>query len=139
MIGPGPKAADLRFRDIELGQTFELERTFTVEDVERFAAVSGDWSPLHVDPGYAAATEFGGCVVHGMLLASLFSQLVGMHIPGTLALYLGQDLSFRRPVLVGETVRAAAKVTGKNEATATLALATEIRNGAGLIAVSGTA
>lgn len=139
MIEPGPKAADLRFRDIELGQTFELERTFTVEDVERFAAVSGDWSPLHVDPGYAASTEFGGCVLHGMLLASLFSQLVGMRIPGTLALYLGQDLTFRRPVLVGETVRASARVTGKNEATATLALATEIRNAAGLIAVSGTA
>ena len=139
MIGPRPKAAELRFRDIELGRTFEVERTFTAEDVERFAAVSGDWSPLHVDPGYAVSTEFGGCVLHGMLLASLFSQLVGMHVPGTLALYLGQDLTFRRPVLVGETVRASARVTGKNEATATLALATEIRNAAGLIAVSGTA
>jgi 3-oxoacyl-[acyl-carrier protein] reductase len=74
-----------------------------------------------------------------MLLASLFSQLVGMRIPGTLALYLGQDLTFRRPVVVGETVRASIKVTGKNEATATLGLATEIRNAGGLVAVSGTA
>jgi 3-oxoacyl-[acyl-carrier protein] reductase len=139
MIESTPKAAELAFRDIQIGQTFEVERSFTAEDVRRFAAVSGDWSPLHVDPGYAVTTEFGGCVVHGMLLASLFSQLVGMRIPGTLALYLGQDLSIRRPVLDGETARASVKVTGKNEATATLALATEIHNAAGLIVVSGTA
>ena len=137
-MGPQP-AAELTFRDIALGQTFEVERTFTADDVQRFAALSGDWSPLHVDPAYAVSTEFGGCVLHGMLLASLFSQLVGMHVPGKLALYLGQDLAFRRPVLVGEPVRASAKVTGKNEATATLALATEIRNSAGLVVVSGTA
>lgn len=134
-----PEAAGLTFRDVQVGQTFEVERAFTVDDVQRFAALTGDWSPLHVDPAYAVTTEFGGCVVHGMLLAGLFSQLVGMRVPGRLALYLGQDLAFRRPVLVGETVRASAKVTGKNEATATLALATEIRNAAGLVVVSGTA
>jgi 3-oxoacyl-[acyl-carrier protein] reductase len=139
MINSTPKAAELGFQDVQIGQTFEVERSFTAEDVQRFAGVSGDWSPLHVDPRYAASTEFGGCVVHGMLLASLFSHLVGMRVPGTLALYLGQDLTFRRPVLVGETVRASAKITGKNEATATLALATEIRNAAGSIVVSGTA
>src|SRR5712692_10007076 len=139
MIGPRPKAAELGFRDIELGQTFEIERTFIAEDVERFAAVSGDWSPLHVDPGYAAATEFGGCVVHGILLASLFSQLVGMHIPGKHALYLGQDLSFRKPVLVGERVRALIKLIGKSEPTRSLILAAEIRNSEDKVVVSGTA
>jgi 3-oxoacyl-[acyl-carrier protein] reductase len=139
MSDKAPQAAELGFRDIQVGQSFTVERTFTADDVRRFAAVSGDWSPLHVDPGYAASTEFGGCVVHGMLLASLFSQLVGMSIPGTRALYLGQDLAFRRPVLVGETVRATAKVTGKNEALTTLALATEIRNADQLVVVSGTA
>ncbi len=138
-MNPVPAAATLTFRDIQIGQRFEIERTFTADDVERFATLSGDWSPLHVDPAYAASTEFGGCVLHGMLLASLFSRLVGMHIPGISALYLGQDLAFRRPVLVGETVQASAKVTAKNEATATLALATEIRNGAGLVVVSGAA
>lgn len=138
-MNPVPAAAVLTFRDIQVGQRFEIERTFTADDVERFATLSGDWSPLHLDPAYAASTEFGGCVLHGLLLASLFSRLVGMHIPGVSALYLGQDLAFRRPVLVGETVQASAKVTAKNEATATLALATEIRNGAGLVVVSGAA
>src|ERR1700730_8582523 len=120
--------ARLKFSEIELGQVFELERTFSHEDTLAFAAVSGDFNPLHVDPEYAAGTEFGGCVVHGILLASLFSQLVGMRIPGEKALYLGQDLTFRRPVRVGEAVRAMAKVAGKSEATRTLVLAPEIRS-----------
>src|SRR5262245_65349759 len=50
------------------------------------------------DPDYATGTEFGSCVMHGMLLASLFSQLMGIRIPGTSALYLGQDPAFRWPV-----------------------------------------
>ena len=42
-----PKATRLAFRDVQIGQTLEIERSFTAEDVQRFAAVSGDWSPLH--------------------------------------------------------------------------------------------
>src|SRR5215472_15470269 len=100
-----PAADDRPFYDLHVDDVFEIARTFSREDVLAFAALSGDYSPLHVDPEYAATTEFGGCVVHGLLLASLFSQLVGMRLPGRPALYLGQDLNFRRPVLVGETVR----------------------------------
>ena len=130
--------ADRAFESIQIGDTFEIDRTFTRDDVLAFAAVSGDFSPLHVDSEYAACTEFGACVVHGILLASLFSQLVGMRIPGRPALYLGQDLVFRKPVLVGEPVRAVARVTGRSEATRTLLLATEIRTRDGKAAVTGT-
>jgi 3-oxoacyl-[acyl-carrier protein] reductase len=131
--------ATLGYRDIHVGETFHCERSFSEEDLDRFAQLSGDFSPLHMDQGYAAATQFGGRVVHGLLLASLFSQLVGMRIPGRHALYLGQDLSFRLPVRIGEMVRASARVTGKIDATRTVVLATEIRGGDGKIAVSGSA
>jgi 3-oxoacyl-[acyl-carrier protein] reductase len=134
-----PTPAELTFREVRVGETYQMERTFTVEDVRAFASLSGDFSPLHVDPVYAASTEFGACLVHGMFLASLFSQLVGMRIPGRHALYLGQDLAFRKPVMVGETVTASAKVNGKNDATRTLFLTTEIRNADGKLVVSGSA
>ncbi len=134
-----PTADVLQFENIQVGMEFGLDHSFTQEDVWRFAQLSGDHSPLHVDPAYAAETEFGKCVVHGILLASLFSQLVGMRIPGKPALYLGQDLTFRRTVLVGETVRANAKVTAKTDATRSVILATEIRGADGRVAVSGTA
>jgi 3-oxoacyl-[acyl-carrier protein] reductase len=132
-------AATLGFRDIQVGTVFQCDRVFTEDDLDRFATLSGDFSPLHMDEAYATATQFGGRVVHGMLLASLFSQLVGMRIPGRHALYLGQDLSFRLPVRIGEAVRALAKVTAKVEATRTIVLATEIRNADGKVAVSGSA
>ncbi len=135
----GVAVAELGFQDIAIGAVFDCERTFTAEDVERFAEVSGDFSPLHMDAEYAGTTPFRGRVVHGMLLAALFSQLVGMRIPGRHALYLGQDLAFRLPVRLGETIRASAKVTAKTEATRTIVLATEIRNAEGKVAVSGTA
>jgi 3-oxoacyl-[acyl-carrier protein] reductase len=134
-----PSADALEFEDIQVGMEFGLEHTFSNEDVWQFAQLSGDYSPLHVDPVYASMTEFGQCVVHGILLASLFSQLVGMRIPGKPALYLGQDLTFRRTVLVGETVRANAKVTAKTESTRSIILATEIRTADNRVAVSGSA
>jgi len=133
------KVAQLMFPDITVGEIYQVERTFTTQDVRAFAELSGDFSPLHVDPTYAQSTEFGACVVHGLLLASLFSHLVGMRIPGKHALYLGQDLAFRKPVLVGETITASARVVGKNEATHTLSLETDIRTADGRIAVSGSA
>src|SRR5258705_4113503 len=137
---PAMPAARLRtFDEISLGETFTIAREFTEQDVHQFAALSGDFSPLHVSPEYAQTTEFGKCVVHGMLVASLFSQLVGMHMPGTLALYLGQDVVFRSPILVGESVRAIARVTAKHEGTQTLLLGTEIRNAQDKVVVSGTA
>ncbi|MBF0188506.1 MAG: SDR family oxidoreductase [Magnetococcales bacterium] len=131
------RAAELTFQVIQEGDTFAIKRCFPAEDVDAFARVSGDFSPLHVDEGYAGETEFGGRVVHGMLLASLFSQLVGMHIPGKHALYVGQELSFRRPVMVGECVTATARVTGKNRATRTIILAMEIRNAEDKVCVGG--
>ena len=139
MIDSWPRATELTYDDIEPGQVFEVERCFSHDDLLAFAALSGDYSPLHVDAEYAAETEFGAPVVHGILLASLFSQLVGMRIPGKYALYLGQDLTFRRPVLAGQPVRAIAKVVGKNDAMRSLVLAMEIRDSENRVVVAGGA
>jgi 3-oxoacyl-[acyl-carrier protein] reductase len=136
--GSQAEAAVLAFGDIAVGDTFELTRAFSEGDVDAFAALSGDFSPLHVDAGYARGTEYGQKVVHGMLTASLFSTLVGMRIPGRAALYLGQELTFRQPAMIDEELTARAKVTGKNPATSTISLATEIRSAAGRVIVSGT-
>ncbi|MBF0627938.1 MAG: SDR family oxidoreductase [Magnetococcales bacterium] len=134
-----PPASELTFQQIQVGDAFRLEKRFSAEDVDRFAAVSGDFSPLHLDHDYAVAAGFEGRVVHGMLLAALFSQLVGMQIPGRHALYLAQDLAFRRPVRVGERLTAWARVIGKNPTTRTILLATEIRNADDQVAVGGMA
>lgn len=95
-----------RIDDFEPGQHVTLRKTFTEEDVRRFIEITGDVNPLHVDEAFAARTQFGRRVLHGMLTASVLSTMVGMLLPGTGAVYRSQTIAFLRPVHVGDTVTA---------------------------------
>ncbi len=95
-----------RIDDFEPGQHVTLRKTFTEEDVRRFIEITGDVNPLHVDEAFAAGTQFGRRVLHGMLTASILSTMVGMLLPGTGAVYRSQTIAFLRPVYVGDTVTA---------------------------------
>ena len=86
------------------GAVFDLSRTFSAADVRSFAAVSGDANPLHREGNVAAESRFEQPVVHGMLIASLFSAIIGNAFPGSI--YLSQTLRFVAPVPVGSTVTA---------------------------------
>ena len=77
---------ELDIHEISIGDYRAFDRTMTAEIVNQFALVSGDWSPLHVNDTYASSTRFGKRVVHGLLLQSHFSTMVGMLLPGTRAL-----------------------------------------------------
>ncbi len=104
--------AQVFIEDMREGMTAQLQRTFTREDVEAFARLSGDVNPAHVDAAYAATGIFGKPVVHGMLTASLISALLGTRLPGRGAVYLSQSLHFRAPVFIGDTVQAEVEITG---------------------------
>jgi len=95
-----------RIDDFQPGQHVTLSKTFTEEDVRRFIEITGDVNPLHVDEAFAAGTQFGRRVLHGMLTASILSTMVGMLLPGTGAVYRSQTIAFLRPVHVGDTVTA---------------------------------
>jgi acyl dehydratase len=75
-----------------------------------FAELSLDRNPLHLDEAFGRASVFGQPVVHGMLVASLFSGLIGMELPGTGSIYLGQTLIFKAPVFIGEEVTATVEI-----------------------------
>lgn len=77
---------------IQIGQVFETRRTFSQHDIDRFAALSGDDNPIHVDPKFAADTRFGATVCHGMLLYSVLSAAIHAHIPG--ARQLAHEMMF---------------------------------------------
>jgi acyl dehydratase len=94
-----------------VGQSAATTRSFHKEDVVLFARLSGDRNPLHLDPEAWVGTPFSGNLVHGALTASLFSQLMGMELPGPGAVYLNQTLTFQAPVYIGETVTARVTVT----------------------------
>lgn len=91
-----------------VGDTATAELEVTSEDVERFAALTGDDNPLHVDPEYAAESVFGEPVAHGMLTAGVVSAALA-DLPGDVV-YVAQDLKFTAPVMPGQTLTAEVEV-----------------------------
>ncbi len=99
------------FKDISLGQTAEYEKQVTDEDVRKFADISGDYNPIHLDDDFAKDSMFGARIAHGILTASHISAVIGYIFPGPGWIYLGQSLQFRAPVKIGDTVHTAVEVT----------------------------
>jgi 3-hydroxybutyryl-CoA dehydratase len=79
-------------------------------DVIGFAEISGDRNPIHLSEHFAAKTQFGGRIAHGLYTASLISAVIGTRLPGPGAVYLSQTLNFKAPVRIGDTVVAAVEV-----------------------------
>ena len=100
-----------RFEDLELGMSAAVSRTVSEADILMFAGVSGDTNPVHLDQEFAASTMFGGRIAHGMLSAGLISAVFGTRLPGPGCIYLSQNLKFKAPVKIGDTV--VARVTVK--------------------------
>ncbi|MBE3559398.1 MAG: MaoC family dehydratase [Ktedonobacteraceae bacterium] len=87
---------------LQVGHTVAVSRTFTQEDFNRFAALSGDDNPIHVDPQFSARTRFGRTVCHGMLLYGTICGVMSTHFPGLRQ--LEQELMFPNPTFVDEEV-----------------------------------
>jgi 3-hydroxybutyryl-CoA dehydratase len=99
------------FEDLSVGQSASFGKTITEADILLFAGVSGDTNPVHINAEAAAASMFKERIAHGMLSASLISTVLGTRLPGAGTIYLGQNLKFRAPVKIGETVTATVTVT----------------------------
>lgn len=93
-------------RKFAIGDFKEKSRIFSGEDVQDFAELSNDFNPLHLDEVYASKTIFGQRIVHGMLYAAMFSDLIATEIPGPGAIYLEQNLKFLKPVYWNEKITA---------------------------------
>jgi 3-hydroxybutyryl-CoA dehydratase len=106
------------FEELSEGMSDVYAKTITDADVITFAGISGDTNPVHLNYEFASETMFEGQVAHGMLTASFISTVIGTKLPGPGCVYLGQDLRFKAPVKVGDTVMAGCTVTklipGKN-------------------------
>ena len=127
------------FEELTVGQTAQMARTLTREDIAVFAAASLDTNPAHLDDEYAKNTLFGEVIVHGMWSAGLISAAIGTKLPGVGTIYLGQDLQFRRPVKIGDTITAQITVLEKDEAKKRVVLETLVINQNGEKVVVGKA
>ena len=101
----------LFLEDLSIGQSAELVRTVDERAIELFAEVTGDNNPVHLDAEFAATTPFKERIAHGMLSAGYISAVIGTKLPGPGAIYISQQLAFRRPVKIGDEVTARATIT----------------------------
>ncbi len=136
---PVSQAAGLTFAEISEGRSAVVERIISAKEVDAFAELSGDFSPLHMDEAFAKTTRFGQRVSHGMILGTWLSTLVGMDLPGRNAILVSVALDFRKPVLLGDKVRMEARVARKVEASKMLELAVEASNQRGETVATGSA
>jgi phosphotransacetylase/acyl dehydratase len=102
------------FDEMTIGETASLSHTVTQRDIDLFATVTGDVNPAHVDPAYAETDMFHHIIIHGMWGAGLISAALGTRLPGPGTIYLGQDLHFRHPMNIGDTITATLTVKHKN-------------------------
>lgn len=95
---------------LELGQVSKISKTISEGDLQLFAEVSLDKNPVHLDREYAAKTIFKRPIAHGMLSGSIISAVLANQMPGPGTIYLEQNLKFKAPVYVGDTVTAEVKL-----------------------------
>lgn len=122
-----------------IGQKASLEKVFTDEDVRTFAKISLDTNPVHLNDAYAENTIFKGRIVHGFLSGSLISAIIGTIMPGEGTIYLNQTMNFRKPVRIGEKIKATVEVVGIKEEKNILTLNTYCENNRGEIVIEGCA
>ncbi|AZT82569.1 MaoC family dehydratase [Marinobacter sp. NP-4(2019)] len=101
--------------DLEVGMEAFYAKTITDADVTLFAGISGDDNPVHINDEYAKTTVFKERIVHGMFSAALISAVLGTRLPGPGAIYIDQQISFKAPVHIGDTVVAKAKIVEINQ------------------------
>jgi len=107
---------------LEVGTTYTHSFSFTQEEVVRFAEVTGDKNPVHLDEAYAATTMFKRPIMHGFLGGAVFSKVFGTLFPGEGTIYLKQSMAFMRPMYVDTTyeVRMTVKEVNKEKHRATV-------------------
>ncbi len=111
MLSPMGKTFD----QLEIGDSASFTKTLSETDVYLFAGITGDMNPAHVDAVSAAQGMFKQRIAHGMLSGSFISTVLAMQLPGPGTIYVGQNLQFRAPVFIGDTVTARVECVEKTE------------------------
>ena len=130
---------DIPFAEIKLGEKANMTKTVTEYDICTFAGITGDFNPVHVNAEFAKTTVFKDRIAHGMLSAGFISAVIGTALPGSNTIYLGQELQFKAPVKIGDTVTATVEVLEKIEGKNRLILRTTVTNQDGVLVTDGKA
>jgi len=106
--------SEIRNKTIEglkTGDVLTVRRTFTEEDVLRFADISRDYNPVHFDERWTEVKKLNGRICHGLLVAGIITEIGGQI--GWLA--SGMDFRYKKPVYFGDTITCIFTITKIDE------------------------
>lgn len=107
--------AEADINDIRVGMTESYSKIITDVDVGIYAELSGDNNPVHINEDYARKSRFGKKIAHGLFSAGFFSAIFGTKLPGAGCVYVSQNLNFKKPVYIDDTVVATVTVLEVNK------------------------
>jgi phosphate acetyltransferase len=142
MIGKIPEddvLENITFDELTPGRSGALTRTLSKDDIDLFAASSGDLNPAHMDEAYAKSHRFHDVIGHGMWAGALISSVLGTVLPGPGTIYLEQNVKFRRPVKIGDRITATVTVREKRTDKPVVTLDCSCVNQLGEVVVEGEA
>jgi 3-hydroxybutyryl-CoA dehydratase len=125
--------------DLKIGDKFSTTREITDELIRKFAELSGDHNPIHLDDEFAKATRFGRRIAHGMLSAAFISAVLGYEFKERKIVYLSQTMKFTAPAYLGDVITTTASVTKIREDKQIVTLETICANQNGEATVKGEA
>lgn len=129
----------MKIEDFYIGQYASLKKVFRSDEVMAFADLSFDKNPIHIDEEYAEHSMFGKRLVHGFFVGSLISAVFGTKLPGEGAIYLYQEINFRKPVFHGDEITATVRVTNVRKDKSILYFDTKCENDRGEVVIDGKA
>ncbi|MCX7779517.1 MAG: MaoC family dehydratase [Negativicutes bacterium] len=132
-------ARGIPFAELKVGDKGSFSKTVSEHDIYAFAGITGDFNPIHVDAEYAKQTMFKERIAHGMLTAGFISAVLGTIMPGPMNLYMSQELVFKAPVKIGDTVTATVELIEKIEEKRRLIFRTTVTNQDGVVVIDGQA
>lgn len=125
--------------DLYVGQFYEEKFLVTEEMGMQFAKISQDYNPIHLDDEAALKSRFGRKIVHGMLIGSYFSGIIGNKFPGAGSVYISQDIFFKRPIYYNTEITIKVEVIDINQEKEHVSLRTQCCDLDNNIVVDGNA
>ncbi|MET3194218.1 MaoC family dehydratase [Bacillus sp. OAE603] len=130
---------EIHFDSISVGDKANFQVKITADMIEQYAAISTDVNPIHLIDDFAKESIFGERIAHGMLICSFISAVLGTKLPGKNTIYLSQEVSFKAPVKINDTITVSVKVLKKRDDKRLLTLQTNVYNQENVLVVEGSA
>ncbi|QAX82207.1 MaoC family dehydratase [Candidatus Pseudomonas adelgestsugas] len=104
---------NIPYQALKISQTASYSKTVNELDIQLFSVISGDYNKVHLDAEYAKATLFKERIAHGMFSGAMISAAIACKLPGPGTIYISQQMRFKKPVKIGDTLTVRLKILEK--------------------------